>query len=65
MIRLIKYIVYWLFTQDERTRYQAGLSKGMHCISIEHGIAGVRCRYTHGKPKREYVTWKEYKERNK
>ncbi len=59
------WLIYFLFTTEERTRYMSGKSKGYHCYKVEHHkgfLAQSSDLYfdRNTKPKREYITWKEF-----
>lgn len=61
----LKYIIYFLFTMNDRLDYQAGLNRGAHCYKRESGkgFLGQSTDYYYDpnrKPERLYWNWKEY-----
>ncbi len=60
------WILYFLFTRDERHRYIRGKAKGCHCYKMEdisrfiYGSVTEFSYYNNIPPIREYMTWKEW-----
>jgi hypothetical protein len=60
-MKWIKWFLYVFFTRDARLRYQYGLMKGKHVVSMKHDVFGTDLEYHLWKePQREYLTRREY-----
>lgn len=57
-----KYCIYLLLTLEARNKYQWGKMKGYNCTNIESGLFTITARFENKKPRKEYVSFKEYKE---
>ena len=66
-IIILKYILYFLVTIEERTMYERGLQTGYNCTKMER-VSGIlpssHIEFTYdttSKPKRDYLTFKEFR----
>lgn len=57
----IKWLLYAMVTMDARSRYDMGVTRGMHCYKTTDGFGYTDFHYDPlRKPFREYMTWKEF-----
>jgi hypothetical protein len=55
------WLLYGLFTMNARSRYNMGVTRGMHCYKVDNGVASHTFHYDPTrKPFREYSTWREF-----
>lgn len=65
IILLFKYLFYMWLTSDERHLYSIGKIKGYNCLGMTEGLAGRTYKYDKAsKPVRDYLTYKEFINKN-
>ncbi len=60
IILWLKWILYFIMTQNERMMYDYGKAKGRKCIRIKKRIFSTTFYSKHGEQERDYLTRKEY-----
>lgn len=61
----LRWFLYVLITQDERMMYDYGKAKGRKCVGIKKGTKYIDFYSVAGKPERNFLTRKEYFDKNR